>query len=143
MIDKQQMIETYTQEFEHYLIGTDQNKGRAKAALLEHLHDAAEAGELSEAIARLRPPETAAITFSQETTYPEATVADRFLAAAVDNLPLIVLTIALLVQSIRQGGPNIAASFPPFVYLEVGGLCIAPIPSIACGVYNGGWLYPS
>jgi uncharacterized RDD family membrane protein YckC len=112
--------------------------------LVEHLSDAAEAGELAEALERLGAPEAAAASFARERSLPLAPMDDRLLAAAIDNLPLIAVTITLVIQDVMQGLDSISAMFPPFVYITIGGACISPVPVVVigqCDVYNGGLLY--
>lgn len=141
MTDDRHRIDVYLGKFDRCLIGTSNERSRAKAELVEHLNDAAEAGELTAALERLGPPEDAAAAFSRERTQPPAPLDDRLLAAAIDNLPLIGVTLGLLLQDVLRGSSNIMATFPPFVYLQIGGVCIAPLPFTPCGVYDGRLLY--
>lgn len=143
MTDSQPRLDVYTRAFARQLVGTPDEIAAAAADLEAHLSDAAEAGELDEALARLGSPEAAAASFSRERQRPLAPMGDRLVAAAFDNLPLVVVGVALIVQSVLQGAEHgvfrIVGIFPPFVYLQVGAACVAPVP--VCGVYNGGLLY--
>jgi uncharacterized RDD family membrane protein YckC len=135
----QQTIADYTRAFERHLAGTAADKARSKAALVEHLSDAADAGELAEALQRLGSPEAAAASFAKERSASPASMRARLLAALLDNLPLLGVAIALFVQGIGRGS-SIVGAFPPFVYVQFGGVCVALAP-VPCGAYEGGLLY--
>jgi uncharacterized RDD family membrane protein YckC len=135
----QQTITDYAHAFERHLAGSATDKARSKAALVEHLSDAADAGELAAALQRLGSPEAAAASFAKEHSAPPASMRARLLAALIDNLPLLGVAIALFVQGLGRGG-NIMGAFPPFVYAQFGGACVALAP-VPCGAYEGGLLY--
>jgi uncharacterized RDD family membrane protein YckC len=135
----QQTITDYAHAFERHLAGSATDRARSKAALVEHLSDAADAGELAAALQRLGSPEAAAAAFAGERSAPQAPVGARLVAALIDNLPLLGVAIALFVQDLGRGG-NIVGAFPPFVYARFGGACVALAP-VPCGAYEGGLLY--
>lgn len=144
MTNDHSTIAAYVHEFASYLIGSSEDRARAKAELAEHLTDAAEAGELREALERLGTPERAAAAFARERPLPPAPMDDRLVAVAIDNLPLIGLTVALAVQQIMQGTGTVNIMFPPFVYVLIGSACVALVPIVVigqCEVYNGSLLY--
>ncbi|TDD57240.1 RDD family protein [Nonomuraea terrae] len=134
MADERQIIDDYTERVGRHLTGPARE--RAKAELGEHLSDAAEAGELDEALSRLGKPEEAAATFAELRETPPAPVDVRFIAVVIDNLPLVGVTIALLVQGIVRTvefGQGFGLAFPPWVYFEIGDGCVAIGPMI-CNV---------
>jgi uncharacterized RDD family membrane protein YckC len=119
---------------------------RHRAELVGHLADAAEAGELDEALRRLGSPESAASSFTPEPSRRSAPVARRLAAAVVDNLPLIGVTVALFGQSVARAsdsGGTVTGFFPPIVHAEIGGVCVTLAPvGCASGLYAGaGLLY--
>jgi uncharacterized RDD family membrane protein YckC len=140
MSDDQQVIQEYARRVEDRLVGPAQQKASARAELVEHLTDAADAGELAEALARLGGPEAAAGSFAP--ARPEASFGRRLAAALIDNLPLLGVTVALLVQDLARGG-QVLAAFPPFLYLQLAeGVCIGPPVGLDCGAYDdAGLLY--
>jgi uncharacterized RDD family membrane protein YckC len=124
-------IEDYARRFEEHLPGSAQDRARSRAELFEHLSDAAEAGELPEALARLGTPEEAAGTFSTFRFAPPATMSDRFAAALLDHLPFVAVTVAILVSGIVDavsGGQGFAMTFPPFVAFQIGDACVSLAP---------------
>ncbi|MFI7130975.1 RDD family protein [Nonomuraea sp. NPDC050153] len=138
MSDDRRIIDDYVDRAGRHLTGPARD--RAKAELGEHLSDAAEAGELTEALSRLGAPEEAAATFAELPAAPLARVEARFVAVLIDNLPLAGVTIALLVQglarTVGQGG-GFTLAFPPFVYVRVGDVCVSLLP-LGCdtGAYD-------
>lgn len=142
MSDDQRIIDDYTEQVGRRLTGPA--RARAKAELGAHLSDAAEAGELTEAMSRLGPPDEAAATFAELRSAPPAPVNLRFVAAAIDNLPLVGVTIALLVQAVlrtAETGAGFTLAFPPHVYVKVGDGCAAFGPW-QCSAYDyAGLLY--
>lgn len=130
-------ITEYADRMERHLVGPRPQREAARAELEELLADAAEAGELEAALQRLGSPEDAARAFTQGRERAGAPLADRFMAAAIDNLPLLALAVALFVRGIANGEATFV--FPPFAYVQAGGGCAALVPP--CGVYNGGALY--
>jgi hypothetical protein len=60
MSDDRQTIEYYARAFERCLAGPAQDTTRSRAELVAHLYDAAEAGELAEAMQRLGSPRSEA-----------------------------------------------------------------------------------
>lgn len=146
MTDEPGRIEEYAREFERHLAGSARQRSRAREELVGHLSDAVDAGELAEALDRLGSPESAAATFARHRSAPPAPIGTRLGAALIDNLPLLVVTLALfaqgLIRAVRDGG-GFAATFPPFVYVKVGDVCVALAP-LQCGqsFYDGaGLLY--
>ena len=100
-----------------------------------NLSDAAEAGELPAALGRLGTPEEAARTFTPFRSAPPASAPVRFAAALLDHLPLVVVTVAILVNGIVGAiahGQSFAMTFPPFVALEIGDACVSLAP-FQCG----------
>ncbi|PZG23682.1 RDD family protein [Nonomuraea aridisoli] len=142
MADERQIIDDYTERVGRHLTGPARD--RAKTELGEHLSDAAEAGELTEALSRLGSPEEAAATFAQLRDAPPAPVDARFVAVVIDNLPLVGVTIALLVQGIVrtvESGIGFGLAFPPWVYFEIGDGCVA-VGTMICDSYDdAGLLY--
>ncbi|SDM51509.1 RDD family protein [Nonomuraea jiangxiensis] len=129
MSNDQQIIDDYTERVGRHLTGP--SRARAKAELGEHLSDAAEAGELSHALSRLGSPEEAAATFAELRTAPPAPMDARFAAVVIDNLPLVGVTLALLVQGIlriAELGTGFGLAFPPHVYVEIGDGCVSLVP---------------
>lgn len=142
---EQQQIDEYADEFARHLVAPPDERRQRRAELVGHLADAAEAGELAAALDRLGSPESAAKSFAGERTRPLALPGRRFAAAAVDNLPLIGVTIALLVLDVTRAsttGGGFAASFPPTPYLEIGDACVTVAP-LDCGTeaYPGAGLF--
>ncbi|MBF8184841.1 RDD family protein [Nonomuraea sp. K274] len=142
MSNERQIIDDYLERVGRHLTGPARD--RAKAEVGEHLSDAAEAGELTEALSRLGAPHEAAATFAELRSAPPAPMDARLTAVVIDNLPLAGVTIALLVQGIvgtveRSG---FALAFPPFVYAKIGDGCVAIGPPPQCGAYDdAGLLY--
>ncbi|MFB4290866.1 RDD family protein [Nonomuraea sp. ATR24] len=144
MSDAKQTIDDYTGRVVRRLPASERD--RAKAELDAHLSDAAEAGELAEALTRLGPPEEAAASFAGSGAAPPSPVNRRFAAVAVDNLPLAGVTIALLAQGIArvtQEGVGFALAFPPFVSVKIGDACvsIAPVQCASNAYADAGALY--
>lgn len=139
MTDTEERIQEYVREVKAHLVGPAGERSAAVEELKEFLTDAAEAGELDDRLRRLGTPEEAARSFTRDRTRPLAPIGDRLVAAAVDNLPLIAVAIGLFLQGLTEGNATLA--FPPFVYLEVGGGCVALLPVPACDVYIGGWIH--
>ncbi|MFI9847087.1 RDD family protein [Nonomuraea sp. NPDC051941] len=134
MSDEQQIIDDYAERAGRHLTGPARE--RVKAELVDHLSDAAEAGELAEALSRLGTPEEAAAAFAEIGSTPPARVDVRFVAVLIDNLPLVGVTIALLVQGLgrmAEQGSAFSLAFPPFVYVKVGGVCVSTAPQ-GCGI---------
>ncbi|ROT31249.1 RDD family protein [Micromonospora sp. HM5-17] len=131
----QQRIDDYADEVVRRLVASPDERRRRRAELVGHLTDAAEAGELAAALDRLGSPESAARSFAAERTRPLAPTARRFAAVALDNLPLIGVTVALLVvdavRVLNEGG-GFAATFPPIPYVEIGDVCVTAAP-LRCG----------
>lgn len=119
MSDDRQTIEYYAQAFERCLAGPARDKTRSRAELAAHLYDAAEAGELAEAMQRLGSPRSAAALFTRARTAPLASMSLRLRAALIDLLPLIGVTIALTVRQV-QNGPSIHLTFPPSYLYQPG-----------------------
>jgi uncharacterized RDD family membrane protein YckC len=140
MSHDQQVIAEYARRFQDHLVGPAQQKAAARAELVEHLTDAADAGELAQALGRLGSPEAAAGAFAP--ARPPASFGRRVAAAVIDNLPLLAVTVALLARDLARGGDTFAA-FPPYLYLRVGeAVCIGPPVGSGCGAYDGaGLLY--
>jgi len=130
-------IAEYVRRMERHLVGSKADREGARAELEELLADAAEAGEFEATLDSLGSPDEAARAFTRGRERTAASMADRLMAAAVDNLPLIALAVALFVRGIANGRATF--TFPPFAYVEVAGGCAALVPP--CGVYNGGTLY--
>ncbi|MFC4534482.1 RDD family protein [Sphaerisporangium dianthi] len=145
MKDDGQIIEEYARAFEGHLAGSAQDKARRRQELVGHLSDAAEEGELAEALERLGTPASAAATFAKGATLPYAPLGRRIGAILIDHLPLIGISAALAVQAIRRGH-DISLAFPPWVYQEDGGFLhgigvpLALLWSIIIlGVLEGTW----
>lgn len=144
MSDERQTIDAYTAKVARHLSGPARD--RAKAELSEHLTDAAEAGELTDALARLGTPQEAAATFAELRSAPPAPLATRFTAMLIDNLPLVGVTIALLVQGFTRAvteGRGFVLTFPPVVYFKIGEGCVSfATTQCSVGAYEGaGLLY--
>ncbi|MEU6782620.1 RDD family protein [Nonomuraea angiospora] len=144
MSDEQQIIDDYAERAGRHLTGPAGE--RAKEELVDHLSDAAEAGELAEALSRLGTPEEAAAAFAKASPAPPARVDVRFVAVLIDNLPLVGVTIALFVQGLgrmAEQGSAFSLAFPPFLYVKVGGVCVSAAPQgCAIAVYDSaGLLY--
>lgn len=144
MSDSDQIIEAYLREFEACLAGTPDSCATACAELGEHLAAAAASGELQQTLTRLGEPHNAAATFNRESGLPLADFSSRLLAAAVDNIPLAGVAIALSLEPLFHGMNRFTLAIPPFPSLEFSAGdfsgCIALLP-MACGVYQPGWLY--
>jgi len=119
MSDDRQSIEYYAQAFERCLAGPARDKTRSRAELVAHLYDAAEAGELAEAMQRLGSPRSAAALFTRARTAPLASIGQRLQAALIDLVPLIGVTIALIVRQV-QDGSSIQVAFPPSLVYRPG-----------------------
>jgi len=136
MNDERRTIEAYVDRVERHLVASTAEKASIRAELFDHLDGAAEAGELEDALQRLGPPETTAASFAR--TRP-ASFGRRLAAAAIDNVPLIGITLAIFLMDIANGGGSFAA-FPPWLAVEIGGACVGI--TWGCGVYQGiGLLY--
>jgi uncharacterized RDD family membrane protein YckC len=135
MSEDRSTIEEYAARFEQHLAGTAQERERSKVELVAHLADADDAGELDAALGRLGTPEEAAGTFTPFRSAPPASAPDRFAALLLDQLPLVAVTIAILVNGIAGAisrGQGFAMTFPPFVALEIGDACVSFAP-FQCG----------
>lgn len=120
MNDDWQSIEDYVQASGRCLAGPAREKRRSRAELAAHLYDAAEAGELAEAMQRLGSPRSAAALFTPARTAPSASMDQRLRAALLDLLPLIGVTIGLAVRHV-QDGRSIHVTFPPSYLYQPGG----------------------
>ncbi len=141
MKDDRHVIEAYVQLVERQLVASAAEKDSIRAEMLDHLGDAAEAGELEEALQRLGPPEATAATFARARRFAPGTFGRRIAAAAIDNLPLIGITVAMLAADLAHGGGGFAA-FPPWVAVHIGGVCLGVPVSAGCGAYqDAGLLY--
>ncbi|HEX4818257.1 MAG TPA: RDD family protein [Nonomuraea sp.] len=142
MSDEQEIIDDYLDQVGSHLIGPARD--RAKAELGAHLSDAAEAGELDQALGRLGAPRAAAATFADLRAAPPAPMDARLAAVVIDNLPLVGVALALLVQGIARIadlGDAFAVAFPPFLYVPIGDGCVAVGPA-TCDAYDyAGLLY--
>ncbi|MFC0531959.1 RDD family protein [Phytohabitans kaempferiae] len=107
--------------------------------LVEHLRDAADAGALDEAFHGLGSAEQAAAAFARERSASDAPLARRFGAALLDNLPLVLVSVALAVRGLS--GATTVLAFPPHVYFEAGGACVALTPGGGCVYDDPGLLY--
>jgi uncharacterized RDD family membrane protein YckC len=115
MIDSSDVIDRYARRFERHLSGSPEDRARTTAELVAHLSDAAEAGELAEALSRLGTPETAAATFTRPAPpLRPAPLGRRLAAEAIDVVPLIAVTIAMAVPEFAKG-TDIRVFFPPFI----------------------------
>ncbi len=143
MTSNQARIEKFVDEFSDWLVEGVIDRSGACTELREHLRDADQAGDLDDTLARLESPRQAAAALLEGRLPGEATFGDRLLAAAFDNLPLVAVAIALLVQNILVRPETVNFTFPPLVYVQIGNACVAPVPIIIgeCGFYNGGLLY--
>lgn len=132
-------IDDYTRAVERLLACPPEQAAQRGRELAEHLHDAAQAGELDEALASLGDPQQAAEAFARERAAPPATFSKRAAAASLDNLPLLAVTIALALQG-NFPGTGFTLAFPPHVYLSAGGVC-ASLSFGGCEQYAPGLLY--
>jgi len=126
-------IERYADQVVRRLAGGPAERRRVRAELVAHLSDAAEVGELDAALRRLGDPGAAARAFAADRAVEPAPAGRRFAAAAVDNLPLIAVTVAVFLASVVRaagGGGWAAATFPPLLSAEVGGVCVALSPTV-------------
>jgi hypothetical protein len=135
---EQRRIDAYADDFARHLAVGVAQRARRRTELAAHLADAAEAGELDAALARLGNPRDAARQFTAPGARP-APIGRRLAAAAIDNLPLIAVTVALTVHgALRVGdGGSFTLFFPPVLHIEIGGVCLTFLP-IGCGA----GLYP-
>lgn len=144
MSDTIRVIEDYVSQVDEFLSGTREARAVVRAELTGHLAEAAEAGELQLALERLGSPRNAAAEFNRESGLPLARMPQRLAAAAIDNLPLLLVTIGLALEPILSGAARTTLAFPPLVYLEFSlpsfSGCVALVP-VSCGVYETGWLY--
>jgi uncharacterized RDD family membrane protein YckC len=132
-------IADYTRAVERLLACPPEQAAQRGRELAEHLHDAAQAGELDQALASLGDPQQAAEAFARERAAPPATFSQRAAAASLDNLPLIAVAIALALQGFFQG-TGFTLAFPVHVYLSAGGAC-ASLSFGGCEHYEPGLLY--
>ena len=145
MSNEPEIIDDYAERVGRHLLGPVRDKARAE--LGAHLSDAAEAGELDQALGRLGTPREEAATFADLRSAPLAPVGARLGAVVIDNLPLVGVTLALLVRGIvriADLGSGFALAFPPFLYVKIGDGCVSVGPSMLCesGVYDyAGLLY--
>ncbi|MEV4567155.1 RDD family protein [Nonomuraea sp. NPDC049419] len=140
MSDERRTIDDYTDKVARHLIGAERD--RARAELGDHLSEAAEAGELTEALDRLGPPAEAAAAFAESRTAQPARIDLRFVAVLIDNLPLVAISIALFVQGVLrtiETGAGFTMSFPPATYFRIGEGCVAFTP-LNCGAYDASGL---
>ncbi|SEG76227.1 RDD family protein [Thermomonospora echinospora] len=132
MTDHETTIAAYADAFERRLAGPARERSRARAELVDHLSDAAAAGELDQTLRRLGDPAAAARAFAHDHPAPPAAGGRRLAAALLDNLPLAGVTVALLIhQLVRLAGPDewtMGLAFPPFLVVEVGGVCVGTLP---------------
>jgi len=140
MSDVRQTIDDYTDKVARHLVGAERD--RARAELGDHLAEAAEAGELSEALERLGTPAEAAASFAELRDTKPARTDIRFIAVLIDNLPLAGISITLFVQGLIrtiEGGGGFTMSFPPVTYFRIGEGCAA-LSTAGCGAYDGSGL---
>ena len=128
------VIETYTRDVAALLPGPARERRAIVAELADHLTEAAEAGELDEALRRLGDPEAAAKSFARVRLADPAPATRRLVAAAVDNLPLIVLTVTLVLRDLA-GRDQVAWAFPPAWYVRIGETFCVSSP-FGCGGYD-------
>jgi uncharacterized RDD family membrane protein YckC len=144
MTDPIRVIEDYVRQVDAFLSGTREARSLVRAELTGHLAEAAEAGELQLALERLGNPRNAAAEFNRESGLPLARMPERLVAAAIDNLPLLLVTIGLALEPILGGVARTTLAFPPLAYIEFSlpsfSGCVALVP-VNCGVYEPGWLY--
>jgi uncharacterized RDD family membrane protein YckC len=114
MTENPDVIEEYARKFERHLTGSAHDRARSTAELVAHLSDAAEAGELVDALSRLGDPETAARAFASANPLRPAPLSRRLAAAGIDAIPIVAVTIALAVPEFIRG-KNIQVMFPPFI----------------------------
>ncbi|WP_144128210.1 RDD family protein [Catellatospora sichuanensis] len=138
MIADQRRISEFAGAFARHLPGSAAEREQRRAELVEHLMDAAEAGELDEALRRLGDPHQAAVAFAPSQFSAEARFARRIGAALVDNLPLLAVAVAIAVQGLARDSFTLA--FPPFVHLQVGGVCVSTMPAAGCIHDDPGWI---
>jgi len=128
------VIETYTRDVAALLPGPARERRAIVAELADHLTEAAEAGELDAALRRLGDPEAAAKSFAGVRLADPASPMRRLMAAAVDNLPLIVLTVTLVLRDLA-GRDQVAWAFPPAWYVRIGETFCVSSP-FGCGGYD-------
>lgn len=133
-----QRIDGYAAAVERLLACPPAQAAQRRRELTEHLHDAAQAGDLAQALASLGDPQQAAEAFARERAAPPATFSRRAAAALIDNLPLVAVAIGLALQALRGTGFTLA--FPPHFYVEAGGACAA-FSFGGCTHYPQGVLY--
>lgn len=133
-------IERYADEVVRRLACAPQEAARRRAELVEHLSDAQRSGGLDDTFAGLGTPEQAAAAFARELSAPAPSFAQRVGAALLDNLPLVAVAVALAIQGLSRGSQTVLA-FPPYVYVEAGGVCVSVVPGAGCEYEDPGLLY--
>ncbi len=108
-------------EFDACLVATPTERKEWSAELSAHLEEAQENGDLEDALRRLGSPREAAASFrSTRPLRPVPPSGARFLAQAIDHMPLVILVIALAVQQLLRGGHVFGFGFPPGLMIASG-----------------------
>jgi uncharacterized RDD family membrane protein YckC len=132
------MIEDYADEVARFMVGSPEQVAERRAELVAHLYEADEVGELHAALARLGSPKDAAAVFSGPSSLRAAPVARRAKAAAIDLLPLALITVVAVVVDIGSGpGDGFLMSFPPLIIFSGGDAEFLRIP-LASSLLNAG-----
>ena len=106
------MIESYVQRFDVCLIGSPAEKREWHAELVGHLEEARENNDLEAALGRLGSPREAAAAFRAARPLDAASLVRRWVAQAIDHIPLLVVTAAIAIHQIMEGGHSFGLGFP-------------------------------
>lgn len=123
-------IDTYVRDAARHLVGPPAHRQRITDDLAAHLDDAAIAGHLEVTMQRLGPPAAAAAVFS--TPVRPVSFARRLTAAAIDLIPLFVVTVAVFADRLFSATPGdtVGAVFPPIIAVDTGPVCVSPVPFV-------------
>jgi uncharacterized RDD family membrane protein YckC len=134
MSEANRRIEEFLSEAAGHFAGSRADHQSALDELRDLLESAAEHGELESRLAAIGSPLQAASSFGADRTRPLARIPDRWLAALIDNSPLLIVSVLLFLRGFSEGSTTF--TFPPFAYLAVADGCVALVPP--CPVYPPG-----
>lgn len=108
------MIDRFMREFDSCLVATAREREEWRAELVSHLEEAQHSGDLERALGRLGTPREAAAAFRSGRPLAAAPLKRRWLAQAIDHVPLLIMSILVTVQQIiTSDGHVFAFGFPP------------------------------
>lgn len=106
------MIESFVRRFDACLVGSPAERKEWHAELEGYLEDARESDDLVDALDRLGSPRQAAAAFRAARPLDPASLGRRWAAQVIDHMPLLIVTAAIGVHQILEGGHTFALGFP-------------------------------